>query len=333
MSLNGGAPYPWLDAPWRQLLRYRQEQRMPQAVLLAGRQGIGKRRLAEAFAALLLCRQPGELACGECSSCRLWAAETHPDYLPLLPAEPGKAIGIDAVRQLIDKLSLKPQYSQHRVVLLDPAHALNSAAANALLKTLEEPPPQTLMLLLSALPSQMPATLVSRCQRLPIAPPARAAALAWLQGQAVDAAQAGAALAAANGAPLLALAVLGEGVLEQRARLFALWPALAQGRVEVVQAAEKLAALPLETLLDWLYGWAGDVLKLSLSAPAESLANQDLLPQLQSASQRLPRQRIESLLEVLQQAKRQLLGNAQLNRQLLLEDVLIAWQRLARPVA
>lgn len=327
-----GSLYPWLSEPWRRLLEYRHEQRMPQAVLIVGRQGVGKRRLAESFAALLLCQQPGLTACGSCASCRLLSAETHPDYLPVQPPEPGRAIGVDAIRQLIGKLSLKSQYSGYRVVLLDPAHALNSAAANALLKTLEEPPPQTLMLLLSSMPSHVPATLVSRCQRLPVAPPPRAAALAWLQAQEPGDSLA-AALAAANDAPLKALDLLRAGILEQRKLLFDQWPAFSQGRAEPVQVAERLVNVPLDALIDWLYSWACDVLKLAQSAGREDVVNNDLMASVLAAARRLKPHRISGFVDVLQQGKRQLAVNAQLNRQLLLEEILIAWWRLAKPAA
>lgn len=324
--------YPWLSAPWRRLQGYRHEQRMPQAVLIVGRQGLGKRRLAESFAALLLCQQPGIMACGQCPSCCLLAAQTHPDYLLLQPAEPGKGIAIDTVRALIAKLSLKPQYSAYRVVLLDPAHAMNAAAANALLKTLEEPPERTLMLLLSAMPSHIPATLISRCQRLPVAPPAREAALAWLRTQAPDLAVE-AALAAACDAPLKALDLAQAGLLEQRERLFDLWPAFVQDRAEPVQAAEKLTKIPLDTLIDWLYSWACDVLKLAFAATPEQLVNGDRIAQLQAAARHMQPGRIHGFIEILQYNKRQLAINAQLNRPLLLEEICIAWQRLAKPSA
>lgn len=319
--------YPWLETPWQRLTSYRREQRIPQAVLITGREGLGKRRLAETFAALLLCREPGEQACGRCAACCLLAAGTHPDYLPAQPEEPGKAIPVDMVRGLIAKLALKPQFSGHRVVLLDPAHAMNASAANALLKTLEEPPERTLLLLISAMPSAMPATLISRCQRLPVTPPPSATALTWLETQAPGVA-AETALAAAGGAPLKALALLQSGWLEQRERLLKLWPAFGDNRAEPVQAAAQLAKVPLEMLIDWLYGWVLQVLRFGQAASDASFADAGHA-QLQAAADLHP-ERIHAFAETLQRSKRQLANNPQLNRQLLLEEICIAWWRLAR---
>ncbi|TAN52758.1 MAG: DNA polymerase III subunit delta' [Methylococcaceae bacterium] len=309
--------YPWLAPPWQRLMNYRREQRMPQAILITGRQGLGKRHLAETFAALLLCQEPGQHACGHCAGCCLLAAGTHPDYVVAQPEEPGKAIPVDMVRGLIGKLNLKPQYNGHRVVVLDPAHAMNASAANALLKTLEEPPERTLLLLISAMPSAMPATLISRCQRLPVAPPARETALAWLHTQA-PAPSAETALAAAAGAPLKALELMQSGLLEKREQLFKLWPAFAGKRAEPVQAAAQLTQVPLEMLIDWLYGWAIQELKLSQATATPN------------TGRILPPDRIHEFAEILQRSKRQLANNAQLNRQLLLEEICIAWWRLAR---
>lgn len=339
MALDA-ALYPWLTEPWQRLQGYRYAQRIPQALLIVGRQGVGKRQLAEAFAALLLCQQTGlansehtiSAACGICPSCHLLAAETHPDYLLAQPAEPGKGIAIDTVRQLIDKLSLKPQYSGYRVVLIDSAHALNTAAANALLKVLEEPPQYTVMLLISAMPSRIPATLVSRCQWLSVAPPPRKMALAWLLAQDSGLA-ADAALAAASNAPLKALDLARSGLLEQRQYLFNLWLGLVQNRLEPIQAAEKLVNVPLDALIDWLYSWAGDVFKLTQLAKLECLVNADHLAQLQTAARFLESAQINGFVDTLQRCKRQLTINPQLNRQLLIEEILIAWQRLTKPGA
>ncbi|WP_303620953.1 DNA polymerase III subunit delta' C-terminal domain-containing protein, partial [Methylogaea oryzae] len=137
-----------------------------------------------------------------------------------------------------------------------------------------------------------------------------------------------AALAAACDAPLKALDLAGSGMLEQRARLFDLWPAFVQGRAEPVQAAEKLANVPLEVLIDWLYSWACDALKLTQSAPLRLLVNSDRAAQLQAVAQRAHPDGLALLVETLLRCRRQLAVNAQLNRQLLLEEVLIAWRRL-----
>ena len=147
----------WLAPHWQRLTGHIQSARVPQALLIVGRDGVGKARLAETFAQRLLCRTPNEYACGTCHSCRLFAAQTHPDFLRIQPEEPGKAIPVDAIRALIADLSLKPQYSGRRVVLIGMAHQLNVSSANSLLKTLEEPDEHTTLVLLTDSPQSLPA--------------------------------------------------------------------------------------------------------------------------------------------------------------------------------
>ena len=133
----------WLSPHWDRLDSHLQSGRVPQALLVVGRQGVGKTQLAETFSKRLLCRTPLDYACGECASCRLFAAKTHPDFLRIEPLETGKIIPVDVIRGLIANLALKPQYSGRRVVLINPAHQMNVSSSNSLLKTLEEPDEHT----------------------------------------------------------------------------------------------------------------------------------------------------------------------------------------------
>ena len=145
----------WLAPHWQRLGAYLETERVPQALLIVGRAGVGKEALAEAFGQKLLCRNPGEYACGECVSCKLYAAGTLPDFIRIEPEEPGKVIPVDAIRGLIANLALKPQYSGRRVVLITPAHQMNASSANSLLKTLEEPDAHTTVLLLTDSPQSL----------------------------------------------------------------------------------------------------------------------------------------------------------------------------------
>jgi DNA polymerase-3 subunit delta' len=198
---------------WLELSTARRGGRVAHAWLFAGATGLGQRALAEAFRDALLCREtdPGSAhACGRCRSCVLLQAGTHPDALTVTPPPDKRTIGIDAVRELSERLALRPQHAAYQVVLLDPVEALTSAAANALLKTLEEPSAGSVLLLVSTQLERLLPTVRSRCQvrilRHP--PPARAAA--WLKAQqpTVEPAAIDAALAAHGGAPLAALEAL-----------------------------------------------------------------------------------------------------------------------------
>ncbi|MDQ2695734.1 MAG: DNA polymerase III subunit delta', partial [Pseudomonadota bacterium] len=213
---------PWHQDPWARLWERHRAGRLPHALLCCGPAGLGKRRFAQRFAQALLCQSPdGDGApCGRCRRCRLFAAGSHPDYLRLEPAEAGKSIAVDQVRRLGEFLGLTSHFGGFRPALLAPADSLNRNAANALLKTLEEPPAAGVLLLVTDAPSRLPATVRSRCQRLAFAPPDPAAALAWLAPQ-VGGHDPAVLLALAGGSPLTALACSDAETLERRRALFA----------------------------------------------------------------------------------------------------------------
>ncbi|RMG36493.1 MAG: DNA polymerase III subunit delta', partial [Gammaproteobacteria bacterium] len=143
---------PWQTDRWEELVARRRSGRFPHALLLSGPQGIGKRQFAHRVAAALVCdaTDPAAAPCGSCRSCRLVRSGTHPDIRWLTPEAEGKAIRVDAVRSLIDQSSLTTQAQGMRVFIVEPADAMNAAAANALLKTLEEPPASSCLLLVSS---------------------------------------------------------------------------------------------------------------------------------------------------------------------------------------
>src|SRR5690606_31936472 len=135
MTDQAVSPCPWHLPVWDALTA---GSRHAHAFLFAGLPGVGKRLFAEAFAAHLLCLQPQSgRACGQCRSCHLCQAGSHPDRLVVEPEEQGKAIRIDAIRQLGDFMGQTAQQGGRKVIILHPAEAMNLNAANALLKSLE----------------------------------------------------------------------------------------------------------------------------------------------------------------------------------------------------
>ncbi|MDX1655478.1 MAG: DNA polymerase III subunit delta', partial [Candidatus Competibacteraceae bacterium] len=195
---------PWHQPHWQRLAAGVEAGRLPHALLLSGPSGLGKMLFARQLTQSLLCRQPGEnlTFCGKCRGCRLLAAGSHPDITRVEPEEPGKPIKVDRVRQLCAFLGQTAR--GYKVALLSPAEAMNPSAANALLKTLEEPPPGSLLLLVTAFPARLPATIRSRCQILAFTPPLRTQALEWLSPR-VAGFQAGLLLDLTGNAPLAAL--------------------------------------------------------------------------------------------------------------------------------
>lgn len=212
-------PYPWQESLWQQWDQRRQAARLPHAVMISGAEGVGKRRLALAVANRLLCLDANALyPCGRCKGCQLLASGAHRDLYQLRPVEKSRFILVDPVRELSRALAKSGQQGGWKVAIIEPAEAMNNAAANALLKTLEEPDGRTLMILLSSRPSAVPATVRSRCQKWVMPLPPRELALPWLTAVA-NSDQCAAQLDAAGGRPLLALEYCSGDELAERGKL------------------------------------------------------------------------------------------------------------------
>ena len=285
---------PWHEAIAASALGSR--QRWPHALLITGRRGLGKRLLALHFARSLLCENPrdsGE-ACGACPSCGYVGQGTHPDLQLIEPVtydDEGNAtavdtIGVERVRELIAFSQLSPHRQRAKVGLIAPAEAMNAAAANALLKTLEEPPPGTFLLLVSHQPARLPPTIVSRCLRLPAAEPDRSAAAAWLAHNGIGKADPALVLAQAGGAPLFALALADADIQRERDHLLA---QLAQPeRLSPLAFGARLDSAPkderkpqLANAVYWLLAWTADLASVAAgAAPSFNPDHRDALTKL-----------------------------------------------------
>ncbi len=144
--------------------------RLPHALLFAGADGIGKRSLALALVAWLLCETDADDACGSCAACRQVAAGSHPDFQLVSVASGKKEIGIDRVRDVKRFTQLRPMRGTVKLAVIDDAHMLTIAAQNALLKTLEEPPEHSVLILVANNPDALLPTVRSRCQRVQLSP-------------------------------------------------------------------------------------------------------------------------------------------------------------------
>lgn len=239
----------WHDTTWATLSTALANGRLHHALLISGPRGLGKLDLANALLAAALCQQRGadQQACGRCRSCSLLAAGSHPDriHVTLEPRDDGKLrseITIDQIRALSQRLALSSQYGGLQLALIEPAELLNTNAANALLKTLEEPTPATVMLLVCNDASRLPATIRSRCQRIDIRIPDRDQALAWLAEQGIDAKSAAAALDVCQGNPGAALQLLEEGGLDLREQCARDLGLLASGAMTALAVADAWVA-------------------------------------------------------------------------------------------
>jgi DNA polymerase-3 subunit delta' len=172
----------WLDEAARKLKHAHASGRFPHALLLHESPGAGGRWLATWTMRLLQCVGKEPAPCGQCVGCARVDAGQHPDCLAVEPVEESKQIRIEQVRELARELTLTSHGGGWKIGLLIPADAMNVNAANALLKTLEEPAPRTLLILVATQPSRLPSTIASRCQRVRVRAPSIDQCLAWLRG-------------------------------------------------------------------------------------------------------------------------------------------------------
>ncbi len=268
------APYPWLESPWQRLLATR--TRPAQALLLAGPRGVGKGALALAWAQALLCEAPlaDGAACGQCPACHWFGTGGHPDFrLVTLQEKTGKegeirmatAIEVDQAREAVDYVQFSTYRAGFRVVLVNPADGLNLAAANALLKVLEEPPLNTVFIMVSDQPRRLLPTIRSRCTRLDIGLPPVDQAAQWLAGQGVD--DAVNLLALSGGTPLDAQRWADSGELDERRSVL---EGLAQpGQLDPVTLGERWKAIGPQTWHNVAYKWLGDLLAVKLQGQVQ----------------------------------------------------------------
>lgn len=231
--------------------------RLPHALLIHEAAGGGGEWLATWVAQLVLCQRHERQPCGVCVGCGRAAGLQHPDLTRLRAIEDSRQIRIEQVRELTAELALTSHAGGYKVGLITPAEALNRFAANALLKTLEEPPARTLLILVTTQPSRLPPTVLSRCQRLRLRAPTRTESLGWLSA-ARGPADWDAALEVLGEAPMLAAALEPTEVAEVAAEARRMLDGLVQGSADPVAAAERWARAELALRLRCFENWLTD---------------------------------------------------------------------------
>ncbi len=318
---------PWHRTQWALISSQRANYRLPHALLLQGREGLGKRQFANILAQGLLCESPtgsGE-ACGGCRFCHLFDAQTHPDLFQVEPEEGRNVIVIGQIRALTHFIALKSAQSEQKVAVISPAERMNRHAANSLLKTLEEPPPDTLLMLVSHVPSLLPATIRSRCQKLTFGTPAVPDSLPWLRKRLGADAEAERLLRLANGSPLQAVKLAERDALKTRAAVLEQVTGLVSGKADPVTAAEDWLDLGFADTLDWLYGIVTDLIRLKSGAMAHGPEKRAAERELTDLSQRLDFGLLFKLLDTCLDGRRVLERDLNLNPQLLLENMAVIW--------
>ena len=323
---------PWQKEQWQQLVSRRQQGKLPHAVLLSGPEGLGKHQFAEQFAESLLCHDADEkgAACGQCRGCLLLKAGSHPDITRIEPEETGKAIKVDQVRALASFTSLSAQFERgYKVVLIGPAENMNRAAANSLLKTLEEPADNTILILLSSAPQRLLATIRSRCQRINFIAPKYAVASDWLKAQSVPNAEQW--LEIADGAPLTALNLANndDSIEARYENGLDTLEALQARRKDPLSIAAEWQKKDGLLSVNWLTNWVMDIIRLAQSGQLATITCPSQRSRLSHLASQLDIDALHAYLPHLYEASR-LLSTTQVNQQLLFEEILIRWTALPK---
>lgn len=313
---------PWHEEAWLQMQRALAAQRLPHALLLIGPYGVGKSSFAAFLARAILCedRAEGQKPCGSCPSCTQFMAGTHTDVSYMAPEEDSSVIKVDQVRRFSEQLFLTSGRGYGKIGLIEPAHALNPNAANALLKTLEEPPTGSHIILMTEQPALLPATVRSRSQILRLASPAPEQAEQWLKANAPEAI---AELPFVSYAPMAAMRRARSEIGKYRTQWLAGVTGLIQGRADPVSLVDQWGVDYAQGVIDWLFFWWSDVLKshLGIADLHDRQSRKDIL----KAAEHTSRERLRLFGDDLLEARR-LLSQTQASAELVLESTLIKLQ-------
>lgn len=323
------APLPWLASQWSLLMERHQQERLPHAILFTGVAGVGKSHLARLLGASLLCQRPvSNLPCGKCHACSMLAAGSHPDMFIASPgfgeeaggsegdegpsrsrksksktAKPSRQIKMDCIHALIEFTHHASHQGGRRVIILEPAEAMNISAANALLKTLEEPGQGIHIILVAHQASRLLATVRSRCQVWLCPVPPVDIAESWLATH-VSKERARFALQITGGAPLRALQAIEAGDDVSCQSLHQTLRAVQEGQTGWLEAGESVAQIDPLRVVEWWWLYLHQQCRQMPHAPDLAFADQ------------------------LTMAYRRLQGTANPNPRLLLESLLIDWAEL-----
>jgi DNA polymerase III subunit delta' len=323
---------PWHADAAAQVRQAWAAKRLSHALLLQGAEGLGKRSFGAWLACAVLCETSTETqlhCCGQCASCLLIKAGSHPDLLWIAPEEDKQQISIDQIRAAAERLS-KTSYRQgYKVAIIEPAHQMTPSAANGVLKTLEEPSPPSLLILVTSRASSLLPTVRSRCQKITIARPSRDEAMQWLQAQS-GAAPEVALLEFTGGAPLRALqyadgrfGALNEHMQKSLGDLLA-------GRADVTQVAAEWEKDALVDRLTWLDLWLSSAARGALAGTADLITFPGGSVHLPSLPRTLNISSVYTLVDRARALKAQLSRTA-LQRELAVESWLIGLLELLMP--
>lgn len=321
-------PYPWQLDIWQHLTAQAVNNRLPHALLIQGEKGIGKKRLADSLAHYLLCKNPADFACGQCKTCLLLTAGTHPDFVKVGLEEKSKQIKVDQIRKVVDFVSKTSQMLGKKIIVIEPAEVMNVNAANALLKSLEEPTSETFIMLVSHAPKRLLPTIKSRCQTIQLFKPELQDSDKWLATFIQDLQLRQQLLEVAAGNPLLAIDYYERDLLDLYKQLLDQRISYKIGTGDAVKYAGLLDknsvhdVLLLQQKLLWQLIQAAMQVQPLDGHPFEVL--KEVYSTVGFAA------RAYRLLEEIQSSHNEVMGTTNPNTLLLLESLEVRWQALLR---
>ncbi len=317
------AVLPWQEHQWSQLQQRVTEARLPHALLFTGPNGVGKNSFAERLVHSLFCShtQEQKAACGECRNCHLLTVGTHPDLLTINPIGKSNSITVDQIREISQYLVLTKQMARYKAVVISAAERMNVNAANSLLKSLEEPSPDSILILIVEKQNKLLATVRSRCQRLEFPHPDRASALAWLNKTLDKKYDATLLLSLARGGPLAAVTLADAKAIAIRDNFFHDVVHLLQHKITPLTIAQTWLTHNIPQLLSWLQTWCVDMIKLQAMPDVTELYNPDLRRPLQAMADKVDSTALYRVYDCVLTAIRHSEGSA--NTQLLLEGLFL----------
>lgn len=304
---------PWLSASVDKFHRLLVSERLPHALILSGKEGDGAEVLAKSLARTALCMSP-ELGypCNHCKSCLLHKADTHPDYFKIVPGGASQTVKVDDIRLLVDRFSSTTQISVRKVAVIFHAETMNTAAANALLKTLEEPPGDALLILVTEGTKALLPTVRSRCQPLVMARPSAEQAKGWLSANEITDKVSDELLDALDQQPLRLKQWIEEGMQAHWDHFQAILSGVADMKVSPVKAATECKDVEIADQLDWIDGRLSKILRDK------------------TLSGILPKPEETRYLQQLTNLRAELVYSANVNAQLFSENLFMLWQQFNR---
>jgi len=287
---------------FQQLWLAKKKNRLPHALLWVGLKGTNKALFAKSFSKALLCAQVADtgVPCCACHVCHLVENRVHPNLLWIEPEKEGSTIKVDQIRIVSEFTNQTSLQGEYRIVIIHPADNMNINAANALLKTLEEPASGALLVLISDQLGKLPATILSRCQRVIFPSPNKEQTLLWLREQ------------------------------PERQHLFQALVALVEGKGDIIKSAAALQDADPVLLIDFFLSWVIDLIRLQVTLEVTNIFNSDCEAMLLMAQQKTIPQKMVRLMDSLQQLRSQCSMGINFNKQLMLESLFMQWMGCVR---